>query len=211
MPQAQSVGELTRYADCVKELRVDNLGAVGTRLLLGEMGVADVPASFVRAVQSQYPHFSPQPASQLGLSLCKVHCYAEYRVEVADMLLKGTLMHENGLREGSALRPRWLHAISLPISVFVERELCAEFQLLEAACEVLSRGGASGVYRNGQRVHARGCLRMAVTGASCLSCVGAMRQFQILWPQVDLAVGMLGRWQASNMPTSEIGPAGFQC
>uniref|UniRef100_A0A6T1HAH4 Uncharacterized protein n=1 Tax=Alexandrium monilatum TaxID=311494 RepID=A0A6T1HAH4_9DINO len=196
LPEALSGSELARFARCVRDLRVDNLGAAGVRALLARLGIGDVPAAFVARALRGCPLLAPPAPSALGPLPCRVFCYAEYRVEAVGELLTGSLTRENGLRKDGGLpRPRWLRAVPLPIGAFVDRELCAEFQLLEAACEVLARGGRGGAPLTG----ASGSLQLVVNGTSCLSCVCAMRQFQILWPGMRLSVGMTCRGGAAGL------------
>lgn len=139
-----------------------------------------------------------------GPSRFRILVYAEYVCELkVDVFsprgpprcIEGTLLRENGLdseRRKTAVRPRWLRAITLPINRFVERELCAEFQLLEALCEIISSalpGGLAGCASG--REAATGEVRVLISSSSCLSCVAAFRQFQLLWPRMLLAVGFL--------------------
>lgn len=80
----------------------------------------------------------------------------------------------------------------------VDRTLCSEFQLLSELCDVLlaavSASSASGAVGSAA---ARGSLRghafLFVSAAPCLSCVCAVRQFQLIFPQVSLAVSCRSR------------------
>eukprot|EP00418_Pyrodinium_bahamense_P096493 CAMPEP_0179032778 /NCGR_PEP_ID=MMETSP0796-20121207/11760_1 /TAXON_ID=73915 /ORGANISM="Pyrodinium bahamense, Strain pbaha01" /LENGTH=220 /DNA_ID=CAMNT_0020729009 /DNA_START=538 /DNA_END=1200 /DNA_ORIENTATION=+ len=190
MPQTLSAESLSVYAQCIQDLHVDNLGVVGTRLLLTKIGILDVSLSFMERVIARFPCFACQGAASWGAPSEKtVHCYAEYDVEVGSGPLAGALLRENGLRGPSGPPPRWLRATALPISAFVNRELCAEFQLLEATCEALARALAGSGYHESSRAQVHGSMQVLVTGASCMSCVGAFRQFQLLWPGIRLSVG----------------------
>mmetsp|Transcript_1828 Transcript_1828/g.4098 ORF Transcript_1828/g.4098 Transcript_1828/m.4098 type:complete len:130 (-) Transcript_1828:85-474(-) len=104
-----------------------------------------------------------------------------------------------GVRSGAA----WIVPTVLPINGNVDRGLCSESQLLAGVCEELSSLGAVGTFActNSRRLlrEARGWLSLFVTGAPCLSCVGAMRQFQLHLPRVALTVSIgreLQHWWA---------------
>merc|ERR1712039_426900 len=100
----------------------------------------------------------------------------------------GSLHTQNGARDCAPAHPRWLYSTPLPINAFVQRELCAEFQLLEITCDQLFATMAA----NGatSRSEVSGDLQVFVTGACCISCVGAVRQFQLLWPSLSVSIGM---------------------
>merc|ERR1712032_648385 len=88
-------------------------------------------------------------------------------------------MGERSEREASwSLRP-----LPSPISGLVDRSLCSEFQLLTAIIEVCSQGG--GV----SNADVQGGVRLFVSTAPCVSCLWAIRQFQLLFPRVCLQVG----------------------
>merc|ERR1711920_1089656 len=84
-----------------------------------------------------------------------------------------------GMRSG----PDWISPTSLPFNHLVDRSLCSEYQLLSRVCEELAGAVSGEAWRA-----TRGWLWLFVTGAPCLSCVGAMRQFQLLLPKVEFAV-----------------------
>lgn len=170
-----------------KEMRVDNFGHVGTRMLFNAIGIQEIPRDLCcRAAELFHDDTMPEQSSATdGPTPFKIFAYAEYEL-VKPRVLKGRLRCENGFRTGAG-RPRWLLPTQLPISGFVDRELCAEFQALEATCDVLVgmlRGGSASM-----RAEVCGNFNLLVSGACCISCVCAVRQFQLLWPGVSVKVG----------------------
>ncbi|CAK9097628.1 unnamed protein product [Durusdinium trenchii] len=96
-------------------------------------------------------------------------------------------------------------AVPLPISKWVDRTLCAEFQLLSEVCDMLHRSGVSMTCPE-LRYAVEGCLNLYLSQPSCVSCIGvtglvfrvsAMKQFQTLLPGVDLFVEF-GSLEPSN-------------
>jgi len=199
MPESLSVSALVAYAGCIAELRVDNFGAMGSRLLMGAIGIGEVSLHFVERIVHGRPQFSVAPTSRTGPMQPRIYSYAEYEI-VHPVCFHGALAYENGLQvaeDGSkvACRPRWLRAITLPINAYVERELCAEFQLLEDLCNLFASKSSSrlafSLLDETARLQVSGTVHLLVTGSSCVSCLGAIRQFQLLWPNVGLFVGMV--------------------
>mmetsp|Transcript_47971 Transcript_47971/g.153064 ORF Transcript_47971/g.153064 Transcript_47971/m.153064 type:complete len:221 (-) Transcript_47971:69-731(-) len=199
MPQVPTSDEISAYAKCISDLRVDNFGGVGTRFLLSAIGIENLPPECVERAVKQFPQLGPKTPSQEGPSQFKIYCLAEYDIAGGLSPSHGSLLRENGLHAPCSARPRWLRAVPLPINMFVERELCAEFQLLEAVCEVFAAGAAtaSGCCNEAARSQVAGSLRLLVTSTSCASCVGVLRQFQLLWPSIRIAVGMMHKGGAA--------------
>merc|ERR1712039_328714 len=104
------------------------------------------------------------------------------------MGVRGTLTRENGLRDRGGVGSgagRVLRPLASPISGLVDRGLCSEFQLISAVVDIL--------YRSSEGRHPgevfRGCVRLFVSTAPCVSCIWALRQFQLLLPHVRVEVG----------------------
>mmetsp|Transcript_50610 Transcript_50610/g.145279 ORF Transcript_50610/g.145279 Transcript_50610/m.145279 type:complete len:218 (-) Transcript_50610:20-673(-) len=195
MPRCCTPEDIAAYSRCIAELRVDNFGATGARMMLRGLGIGDVPTEFSERVASEHQQFGAGFGSIDRPSQFKIHALAEYRVMTSGGgSVNGSLLRESGLNIGFGLEaPRWLRAVRLPINAHVERELCAEFQLLEALCEVLASASAvAGASLDAaRREQTIGSVEMLITGSSCASCLCALRQFRLLWPNVTLAVGML--------------------
>mmetsp|Transcript_68165 Transcript_68165/g.183475 ORF Transcript_68165/g.183475 Transcript_68165/m.183475 type:complete len:218 (+) Transcript_68165:353-1006(+) len=195
LPQRCAPQDIASYYRCIAELRVDNFGATGARMMLRGLGIDDAPREFSDRVASKHPQFGAGFGSIDRPSQFKIHAFAEYSVMTSGGgSVNGSLLRESGLNIGFGLEaPRWLRAVRLPINAHVERELCAEFQLLEALCEVLASASAvAGASLDAaRREQTIGSVEMLITGSSCASCLCALRQFRLLWPNVTLAVGML--------------------
>lgn len=120
----------------------------------------------------------------------RVYCYAEFDLKhpaVSDpSKIQGIRLKENSfLGEGTrAGRTGLLRSTSLPISELVDRTLCAEFQMLSELCDLLDAWH----HRPGVRRFVSGVVRLWTSGASCLSCLGIMRQFLLLYPGVNFQV-----------------------
>lgn len=179
----------------LRSLRVDNLGAVGDRLLLSRMGVREADAGLEeRALQTiarhklEDPREDPHETKFGGPTRHKrVFSYAEFRVRAACMgpePVEGAWLQENGARgphsDSSPLRP-----VPLPINERVERSACSEFLLLAGLCKAWQEAGAAGDRARGELT---GTLRLYSTGPSCLSCVAALWQFGLCYPRVALEV-----------------------
>jgi len=177
------------------EWQVDNFGIFGTRLLLSCIGIGLPGVEFeqraLQRIAAEEAARSEDWRKQRFFFKERVHCYAEFalrhpRVEDADKL-QGTMIKENSfLGEGTrAGRTGLLRSTSLPINELVDRTLCAEFQTLAELCDLLDNAGITG---KSSRRFVSGKVSLWTTGASCLSCVGTMRQFLQLFPSTTLEV-----------------------
>merc|ERR1719203_1231606 len=99
--------------------------------------------------------------------------------------MEGSFTKENGRRDrgaGGSSALGLLQPLSSPISGLVDRGLCSEFQLLGEILDVLwQRGGPQGDKFCGN-------IRLFVSTAPCVSCIWALRQFQMLLPSVRIEV-----------------------
>eukprot|EP00811_Abedinium_folium_P035325 NODE_8127_length_1521_cov_3.482066.p1 GENE.NODE_8127_length_1521_cov_3.482066~~NODE_8127_length_1521_cov_3.482066.p1 ORF type:complete len:362 (+),score=130.43 NODE_8127_length_1521_cov_3.482066:412-1497(+) len=180
------------FLAALRQIRVDNLGAVGNRMLLRHMGVEQGDASLeeralvsIRAHRRLDPREDPSTTKFGGPTRHKrVFSYAEYRVRLAaaapPALLEGALLQENGAR-GAHFAVTPLRAVPLPINQRVERSACSEFLLLSELCAALGEPG--------QCAEAEGTLRLWSTGPSCLSCMAALWQFRLRFPRLRVELG----------------------
>mmetsp|Transcript_7356 Transcript_7356/g.22483 ORF Transcript_7356/g.22483 Transcript_7356/m.22483 type:complete len:309 (+) Transcript_7356:276-1202(+) len=139
-----------------------------------------------------------------------MYCFAEFDfrapegAEPADTQgLHGALVFESGFHGDDAVRASsWLVAEDLPHSQRVDRVHCCEFQALTALCQRLEEGVAAEaeIEAGNQeeaaawRAQVGGAVLLLTTGVSCLSCIGAMRQFQQLFPGVSVDIAMQDWW-----------------
>mmetsp|Transcript_80333 Transcript_80333/g.227506 ORF Transcript_80333/g.227506 Transcript_80333/m.227506 type:complete len:559 (+) Transcript_80333:719-2395(+) len=207
LPASLDPGPAGAFVQFVRDLRIDNFGAWGTRYVLRQMNFPEPPPDFrQRAERAILKHASSGAAagaedrksrtaasalSGTALVHRRVFSYAEYDLGSPTaghgaaggaVPLTGSITAENGRRES---RERGaaddgalpLRALSSPISGLVNRNLCSEFQLMCAIMDTLQRadGGKS-------MASLRGTFRLFVSTAPCVSCIWALRQFQIFLP-----------------------------
>merc|ERR1712232_382113 len=75
-----------------------------------------------------------------------------------------------------------LHAFKLPNSQHVDRSLCAEFQLLNQLCHVLLPDSS----KLEPQPSYVGIVALFTTTSPCMSCIGVIRQFQLIFPEIRL-------------------------
>mmetsp|Transcript_67849 Transcript_67849/g.177946 ORF Transcript_67849/g.177946 Transcript_67849/m.177946 type:complete len:338 (-) Transcript_67849:83-1096(-) len=195
----------------VKDMGIDNLGAVGDRLLFRRMGFLEGGAAFEeRALETmaenrvEDPREDPAEMTFGGPSRHKrVFSYAEYRVLGpclgAQGVLEGALLQENGAR-GPHYEERPLVPVQLPVNQRVERSACSEFLLLTELCALIREAGAP---EEDDRRSLGGELRIYSTGPSCISCCLALWQFSMRYPGVQVVVGF-SQFQNQGTPLLEL-------
>merc|ERR1740129_315594 len=177
--------------------QVDNFGVVGTALLLSRVGVHRPVGSAVqdralaRVAAEEAGRGENDWRAQRFFYKERVYCYTEHHLEHPSAKepesLLGSMLKENSfLGEGTrAGKTGLLKSMVLPINELVDRTLCAEFQTLSELCDLLDSVGVCG---KPSRCFVTGTVWLWTSGASCLSCVGVMRQFLHLFPNVTLEV-----------------------
>jgi len=175
--------------------QVDNFGVFGTALLLSKFGISRPGGDFVeralRRIKSEDTSRSDDWRKQRFFFKERVYCYVEFALQhplaKAPEKLHGSLIKENSfLGEGTrAGRTGLLRSTTLPINELVDRTLCAEFQTLSELCDLLDSVGVTG---KASLRFVTGSTILWTSGASCLSCVGIMRQFCALFPGITLEV-----------------------
>merc|ERR1712224_115294 len=161
------------------ETRVDNWGFWGTNCLLMKLGVGSASAAFCSRAQDRITReleAGDVRRDTFGLVHKRVFSYAEYDVLCgADMPFRGKSLRENGISfRGSPLG--WLRSFPTPINSLVGRDLCSEFQLLSEL----------GGMMNNTPNHPEGVVLLFVSATPCISCVAAIRQFQLRFPRLQL-------------------------
>eukprot|EP00439_Symbiodinium_sp_Y106_P077381 s1485_g16.t1 len=109
---------------------------------------------------------------------------AEIDIRAGDFQVNSMSFQKNGF-DGWRPSKDWLRPTVLPFNSLVDRSLCSENQLLSKLYEKLHNAALS---KTSCRPFGR--VQLYVTGAPCLSCVGAMRQFSMLLPLVQLNVSI---------------------
>lgn len=188
------------------EQQVDNFGIFGTALLISKIGVHRPAEDFeARAVEHiervNTASFREESRTRRFFFKERVFCYCETEMlyptatALPGELLRICFLKENSFQgEGTrAGRTGLLRSSALPINDLVDRTLCAEYQALSEICDLLDAKGVNG---SQARCFVSGTVKLWTTGASCLSCVGIMRQFAQLYPSVALEVVMAKRLAA---------------
>lgn len=118
----------------------------------------------------------------------QVFAYAEYDLEPPpgeQEEIKGRMLFENGFRTVRA-QERWLKPTPLPISTWVDRSLCAEAQMMQTFCTQLKLEGLGDLGNTALNELLHGSLYVYTSKPPCISCVGTLWQFQLLFKNVKL-------------------------
>ncbi|CAE8614045.1 unnamed protein product [Polarella glacialis] len=190
------------YGRAVRELQLVNLRSMASRRLLDAVGVGRASGDFgLRAVARirSCTERGEQPPGPLGAGVdtTEVFAYVEYDAVLAaapaagedfGSHVDGQLLWESGTQGGrqqahfmTAGAFTWLEPLRLPNSGHVDRSRCAEFQALSELCAVL----APRAQQPGPQ-EVVGVVSLFTTISPCLSCLGAIRQFQLFFPEVAL-------------------------
>ncbi|CAE8669368.1 unnamed protein product, partial [Polarella glacialis] len=106
----------------------------------------------------------------------------------------------------------WLKPITLPVNPNVDRSVCAEFQVFNELCDLVHQEGLADNMEECALVG--GCVNILVSTTPCLSCVGAVMQYSLLFPNVDLAFGCVQPWHseggANRSALQSLGEGGFE-
>lgn len=200
------------FTDFVREVRVDNFGAWGTRHILEQMRLEEPASEFIsRAKDAILKEGETEELGQgqregvlAGAALVhrRVFAYVEYHLELPGCTpLSGAMARENGRRD-RGYDPKYplIRPLASPISGLVDRGLCSEFQILAKLVDTVedtltqqgsqgsqgSQGQAPRTVRDVNDV--RGRIQIFVSTSPCVSCLWALRQCQFLLPQVQLGV-----------------------
>lgn len=197
-PGSAEEWERPEYLKFLRRLQVDNFGASGSRFLLTRLGIERAPWDFQVSAQHQMRAYIQKNNEVLKDLTTKevlhkrVCCFTEYSlaVPVGDAMvpLRGVMMRENGYWSASAARGgtcRWLRAATgLRVGALVDRVLCSEFQTLEELCDNIERAGGTPE----RRCDIQGGVRAFISTTPCVSCIGAMSQFRVMFPNVTLEI-----------------------
>lgn len=166
------------------EARVDRLGWSGTQMLQELLAVSwPCPDSRERAATYVAQLLAARSSVDASSRTSSADVVAFARVVVPAMGLDATAVRGfGGAGECEAAGRGALRALRLPLSRWVDRTRCSEFQALEALCNSL--------LENEQRKGVVGSLDLWVFGAPpCLSCVSVLQQVRHLLPNLELRVG----------------------
>lgn len=185
------------YSRNMADFGVDNFGKIGGRCLLNQIGIGKCNETWVANAKQYVAAWADGVGKRSDDWKAhtvhrRIYVFGEYHFASTlwpmTPLLEGTSFQLNGLRSDpeTARRP-YLCAVPLPISKWVDRTLCAEFQLLSEVCDMLNRAGIE-MTSPELRHSVYGLLSLYLSEPSCVSCVGSFKQFQTLFPGVDVLV-----------------------
>eukprot|EP00747_Dinoflagellata_sp_TGD_P191845 gnl/TRDRNA2_/TRDRNA2_55814_c0_seq1.p1 gnl/TRDRNA2_/TRDRNA2_55814_c0~~gnl/TRDRNA2_/TRDRNA2_55814_c0_seq1.p1 ORF type:complete len:524 (+),score=82.10 gnl/TRDRNA2_/TRDRNA2_55814_c0_seq1:217-1788(+) len=186
------------YSRNMADFGVDNFGKIGGRCLLNQIGIGKAPENWVADAKQYVAAWAEGPGKKLNRGEDwkantvhrRIYVFCEYHfastLRPMSPLLEGTSFQLNGLHGDPITNRRpWLCAVPLPISKWVDRNLCAEYQLLSEVCEMINRSGID-MTSPELRHSLFGVVNMYLSEPSCVSCVGSIKQFQTLFPGVDI-------------------------
>mmetsp|Transcript_70009 Transcript_70009/g.204869 ORF Transcript_70009/g.204869 Transcript_70009/m.204869 type:complete len:237 (+) Transcript_70009:102-812(+) len=206
IPESLEEADRQRFQEAVRRAQVINVRFEATWHLLKAMDIGEASLEFTRHADLEVRKHCqnverPLVIGSAGIDLSRVFSYAEYCVKDAagGGHIEGCLFYECGWSPQVNRRPApetampLLQAFRLPLSGHVDRRLCAEFQLLSDLCGILSPGNC----RSEPHPEVVGVISLFTTMTPCMSCIAAIRQFQLLFPEVGIGMGMLrdGDWR----------------
>mmetsp|Transcript_82442 Transcript_82442/g.233828 ORF Transcript_82442/g.233828 Transcript_82442/m.233828 type:complete len:210 (+) Transcript_82442:277-906(+) len=193
MPRGPGGWDGERARGAVWDAGVDSFGHVGSRLLWDALGVPEPPAEFCGRARGRIEDAASaggapaQHAESAGHRHRRVFAYAEYDLEPppGEPEIRGSMLFENGFR---ALRAgqRWLQHTPLPINSWVDRSLCSEAQMMAAFCSQLKQEGLADADNTELNSMLHGSLYVYTSAPPCMSCVGVLWQFRLLFRGVEL-------------------------
>lgn len=195
----------------MKDVRVDHLGSVGTRLMLEKVNIASPDKEFTTRASATFPRgpsgdFSRQRGSaprqaDNAPQQRRIFAYAEYRFEgpafddgQVPQPVAGRMLREHGFQGLRMWQKGWLKAVTLPVNPHVDRSVCAEFSVFNELCDLVHQNGlADNVYECNK---ISGEVSVLVSTTPCLSCVCCVMQYSLIFPQVRLEFGCVQPWHS---------------
>lgn len=109
---------------------------------------------------------------------CELELPGVFRLHLAEV-------GENACHGDVVADSRWLRAVTPPFNPFADRRTCSEFRSFDRLLEHLAQQQACASH---ERTLLRGRIEMLINAPPCVSCIGVLRQFQLLYPNVVLQV-----------------------
>lgn len=194
----------------LKDIRIDHLGSVGTRLMLERVRIPSPDEEFVARASATFPRgpsgdFSrcrsgaPSIADNVPQQR-RIFAYAEYVFHTQGSPetehVRGRMLREHGFQGLRMWQKGWLRAITLPVNMSVDRSVCAEFQVLNELCDLAHQQGLADSMDDCCLVH--GSVKVLVSTTPCLSCVCAVLQYTALFPKLFVEFGCVQPWHAAG-------------
>lgn len=197
----------------LKDIRVDHLGSVGTRLMLARVNIPSPDAGFTARASAMFPRgpsgdFSRQRSGAPLLAdntpqQRRIFAYAEYIFQGRDSEeahldkpVEGRMLREHGFQGLRMWQKGWLKAVTLPVNPNVDRSVCAEFSVLNELCDLVHQHGLADNVDECCNVF--GAVSVLVSTTPCLSCVCAVMQYALLFPRVRLEFGCVQPWHSGG-------------
>lgn len=208
LPRSLDVWRRGGYPRTLKDLRCDHLGSVGTKFILHHMDVSPPDEEFRLRASGRFPRLptgelarSNDPSQVGSPSQRRIFAYAEFEFIPAvpdrgDAPVRGAMLRENGCQGYRSWQKGWLKASTLPINPHVDHSMCAEFQVMNELCDLVNKEGLADDISESQAVG--GWMKMLVSTTPCLSCLCAIQQFRLLFPQVRAEVSCIQPWHSSE-------------
>lgn len=188
IPNSLAREEWDDYARAVDEAGIDNFGSVGTRLLLGWLGVPEAPARFCRRglEEGWVPRLGRLLATveREGVQWTRTRVVGHVQYDLAGGLIRGEEAAENAYHGEVRGDSRWLRATTPPFNLFADRRTCCEFRFFDRIIEQLdcARMASDPV----RRAQVTGYVTMHINAPPCVSCIGVVRQVQLLFPNIQI-------------------------
>eukprot|EP00438_Fugacium_kawagutii_P015065 Skav200432 [mRNA] locus=scaffold578:85572:87562:- [translate_table: standard] len=177
------------FMDFVREVRVDNFGAWGTRHIFQQMCLEEPGPDFISRAKDAILKAGEEAREGVLAGAALVHrrvfAYGEYFLQVPNRseAISGSMARENGRRDREH-RSALIRPLASPISGLVDRGLCSEFQILAKLVDsVVDSIDDPQLLRS-----VTGHIRLFVSTSPCVSCLWALRQCQLYLPRVNLGV-----------------------
>lgn len=116
----------------------------------------------------------------------RVVSHVQYELKGPGGQLRGEESAENAYHGEVHGDSRWLRAVTPPFNPFADRRTCSEFRFFDRLLDALSR--ASMASDAVVRAKVEGHITIRINAPPCVSCIGVVRQFQLLFPGVALRI-----------------------
>eukprot|EP00913_Durusdinium_trenchii_P000750 g700.t1 len=200
--------EMVSTDEC--ELYLDHLGSVGSHLLLSRLQIDAPDQDFILRAMQSFPTCAGRTRGLdprcFGLETQRpqqrrIFAYSEHRLQTTDATggrdaTAGRMLREHGFQGLRRWQKGWLKPLTLPVNHYVDRSVCAEFQVLNEICDLVNEEALADDMQSCALVE--GVVQLLVSTAPCLSCISAALQFQLLFPKVHLQFGCVQPW--SELP-----------
>lgn len=191
-PKSPEAWRTESYVEFLVDLKVDGFGAIGTQFLYSRMDINEPSLSF-RSNALEQLRESAQRCSQTvrppGAGRGAICALASYTLHVpwarGNPHLSGTMIRDlsdQGQQRGSS---RWLQVAKLlSVGTHLDRALQPTYAIFGELCHILEEARAMGSPED--RLQCTGLVQLVTSHDPCVSCIGGIRQFQQLLPNIKI-------------------------